>query len=116
MPCDTYRKPRQTAAERKAEVRKAIEALEKKLNARLVKVKIGPQGAVAFEGWAEGTENRVTDACAYRMIMSTGSALARAEITKAEQLSGRTISREALTQGIHSHNGGRDWHNGHKKN
>ena len=44
---------------------------------------------MAFVGLSDDERARVTDACAYRRIMSTGSALARAAIARAEQ-AGRT--------------------------
>jgi hypothetical protein len=52
----------------------------------------------------------VTDACAMRRIMASGSMAARMAIMKAEQKAGRTVDRKALAQGIHSHDGGRTWH------
>jgi len=110
MPCDTKLKPRQTIQERAWEVRKAVGSLEQALAARRVRVKIGPQGAIAFEGWAEQDRDGITDACAYRRIMATGTALARAEIARAEQMSGRTINRQAVAHGAHSHDGGKTWH------
>lgn len=113
MPCDTWTKPRQTMTERKEEVKKVVTRLDQLIANRIVKVKVGPQGAIAFEGWTDGERDRVTDACAYRRIMVSGSALARAEIAKAEQLSGRTVSKTALAGGHHSHDGGKSWHHGH---
>lgn len=113
MPCDTRLYKNQTLAERKVEVKKAITQLDKALAARKVKPVIGPQGAIAFQGWTEQERSRVTDACAYRMLMSTGSALAKAEIARAEQMSGRSVNKQALVQGHHSHDGGKTWHHGH---
>jgi hypothetical protein len=52
----------------------------------------------------------VTDACAYRRIMATNSALARAAIARAEQLSGRSVDKAAVAHGMHSHDGGVTWH------
>lgn len=112
MPCDTYRKPQQTLQQRKDEIRKSIEQLEKMLVAKQVKVVVGPQGAITFTG-SKLQEDRVTDACAYRRIMSMGSAFARAEIAKAEQLSGCTVNKQAVAMGVHSHDNGKTWHNGH---
>ena len=110
MPCDTKLKPKQTIQERAVEVRRAVTALEAALAARKVRVKVGPQGAIAFEGWAEAQRDGVTDACAFRRIMATGTALARAEIAKAEALAGRSVNRQVIGQGAHSHDGGRTWH------
>lgn len=108
MPCDTKLLPGQTISERAVEVRRAVSQLDAAIAARKVRVVIGPQGAVAFEGWT--ARERVTDACAFRRIMATGTALARAEIARAEQMSGRTIDRKQVAIGAHSHDGGRTWH------
>ena len=66
------------------------------------------QGAIAFEGWSNRAG--VTDSCAYRRIMATGGALARQAIAKAEAAAGRTVNKQAVAQGYHSHDGGRSWH------
>lgn len=113
MPCDTKLKPQQTIQQRAVEVRRAVERLAKDLAAGRVRAKVGPQGAIAFEGWGVLERDGVTDACAYRRLMVTGSALAKAAVAKAEQLAGRTVDRKALAAGHHSHDGGRTWHPGH---
>ena len=113
MPCDTRLKKNQALTERKLEVREAIAALSAALVAGRAKAVIGPQGAIAFAGWAEGASARVTDACAYRMLMATGSALAKQAIARAEQLSGRSVNRQAINSGWHSHDGGASFHHGH---
>lgn len=110
MPCDTRLKRGQTISQRADEVRKAVEGLDKAIAMRAVKVVVGPQGAIAFQGWTNGRDD-VTDACAFRRLMATGSALAKAEIARAEMLSGRKINMQAIGQGAHSHDGGRTWHN-----
>lgn len=109
MPCDTERLPEQTIAQRAEEIRKSIENLDRLLKAKRVKAKVGPQGAIAFVGWG-AERNRVTDACAYRRLMVSGSALAKAEIALAERLAGRAVDRIVVAQGVHSHDGGRTWH------
>ena len=114
MPCDTYFRQGQTLTERKEEIKKAVTRLDQLLASKKVRVKIGAQGAIAFEGWLETDKGRVSDACAYRRIMTTGSALARAEIARAEQMSGRTVNKQVVGQGVHSHDGGRTFHPGHK--
>lgn len=113
MPCDTRLKVGQTIQQRKEEVRKVLSVVEKLLASRQMKIRISPQGGVAFVGLATNERNDVTDACIYRRIMSTGSALARAEIAKAEQMSGVTVNRKVLAGGHHTHDGGKTWHNGH---
>ena len=110
MPCFTKLLKNQTITERKTEIKKAVTRLDELLRQRKVKPVIGPQGAIAFQGWTETDRSRVTDVCAYRAIMSTGSALARAEIARAEQLAGRSVNKQAVAQGAHSHDGGRTWH------
>lgn len=110
MPCDTRLKPRQTISERAGDIRRAIEKLDRSLLRRQVKVTVGPQGAIAFVGWPDADRDGITDACAYRRIMVMGSALARQEIARAEQLSGRSVDRRVVAQGVHSHDGGSSWH------
>jgi hypothetical protein len=110
MTCDTRLKPRQTISERATEVRAATERLAAALAAGRVKVTIGPTGAPVFVGWDETSRDGITDLCAYRRIMATGSALARMAIAKAEQMSGRSVSKQAVAAGHHSHDGGATWH------
>jgi hypothetical protein len=107
MVCDTRLKPNQTLKQRAAEVRRAVELLSAGLVMGIVKVRISPQGAVAFDGFTEEARAGVTDACAYRLLMVLGSPLARNAVARAEQLAGRTIDKHAAT---HSHDGGRTWH------
>lgn len=110
MPCDTKLKQGQTISERAAEVRRAVSSLDSALASKRVRVKVGPQGAIAFDGWTAAERDGITDACAYRRLMVSGTALARAEIARAEQLSGRTVDRRVIGHGAHSHDGGRTWH------
>lgn len=110
MACETMRKPKQTVQERIAEINKAIALLDAKLKKRLVKPVVDKAtGAIAFPGFEAADRNGITDACAYRRIMATGSTLAKLEIQRAEQLAGRSVNRQALAQGIHSHDGGASW-------
>lgn len=110
MPCDTRLKPKQTIQERADEVRRAVGKIQAGIIQGRVKIKIGPQGAIAFDGVANDERDGVTDACAYRRIMVTGSPLARAAIARAEQLAGRSVDKRIIGQGAHSHDGGRTWH------
>lgn len=112
MACEAFRKPQQTPQQRADEVRKAIANLDSLVSSGRVRVKIGPQGAIVFDGWTVDRGN-VSDACAYRKLMAQGSPLAKAAIAKAEQLAGRGVSRQALSHGVHSHDGGKTWHGGH---
>jgi hypothetical protein len=110
MPCDTSFLPNQTITQRKDEITRAVGRLNTLLAAGNVKPKIGPKGSIAFDGWTTEDRSRVTDACAYRRIMATGSALAKAQIARAEAMAGRTVDRQVIGQGVHSHDGGHTWH------
>jgi len=110
MPCDTKLKANQTISQRAEEVIRATGRIQAGIIQGRIKVKVGPQGAVAFDGIPESERDGVTDACIYRRIMATGSALAKMEIAKAETLAGRSVNRQVVGQGVHSHDGGRTWH------
>jgi hypothetical protein len=110
MACDTKLKPRQSKQERAEEIRRAVAALARGLVTGAIRAKVGPQGAIAFENWQEGANDGVSDACAYRYIMATGTALAKQAIAKAEQLAGRGVNNRAA---VHSHDGGHTWHHNH---
>lgn len=111
MPCDTIRStPRQTVAERMAEVRSASARIAALLASKKVQVKIGPQGAVTFIGIPDQDRVGMTDACIYRRIMASGTHGAKMAIAKAEQLAGRTADKKVIAQGVHSHDGGHTWH------
>lgn len=107
MPCDTRLAPRQTLAERQAEVSKALKELEQRLLAGLAAVVIGPQGAVAFTGW-QGRSG-LSDACAYRTLAVQGSWALRQAEAKAVAMSGRKVNTQAIAAGIHSHDDGKHW-------
>ena len=114
MPCDTRLKPRQTLQQRADEVRKATAKLAQLLASGQVKPKIGPKGGIAFVGWNDMDRDGVTDACVYRRLLATpGASLALAKIRQAELIAGRSVDKQALAQGHHSHDGGETWHNGH---
>lgn len=110
MPCDTQYLENETPAQRKAGILETVATLSRKLASGEARAIVGPQGAIAFTGLTAGERNRVTDACLYRRIMVTGSAMARARIAQAERLAGRQVSRQVIGQGTHSHDGGATWH------
>jgi hypothetical protein len=110
MPCDTRLKPKQTLQQRATEVRAAVSALDRALASQRVKAVVGPQGAITFVGWAEQERDGITDACAYRRLMATGSSLAKAQIARAEQIAGLSVDRSVVAAGVHSHDGGHHWH------
>lgn len=110
MPCDTRLKPSQTISQRAEEVRFATASIARGLAEGRVKAKVGPQGAIAFEGVTDVERDGVTDACAYRRIMVTGSSLAKAAIARAEMVAGRSVDKQVVGAGVHSHDGGATWH------
>ena|SRR5712691_1250477 len=113
MPCEGTRNRGQTSNQRIAEVTAIKKRTESLVAAGRVKVRVGLQGAVVFDGLTNEERDGVTDACLYRYIAVRGSALARMKIAQAEQLSGRVVDRKVIAQGIHSHDGGATWHDGH---
>ena len=114
MACDTRLKPRQTISERKDEVRRATEQFVAGLKTGRVKAVVDRKtGAIAFSGLTEDERDGVTDACAYRRILASGSQLAIQALLKAEQLAGRPVNKQLVAQGYHSHDGGTTWHSGH---
>jgi hypothetical protein len=113
MPCDTVFKRNQTITERKIEVKKVIEIVEKGLARGRIKMKVSPKGGVAFDGLTVAERDDVTDACVYRALTRSQSALTRHMILKAEQAAGRSVDKTVLAGGHHSHDGGQTWHDGH---
>lgn len=110
MPCDTVRKPNQTVSQRATEVRKAVDTIAKGVAAGRVKVKVGPQGAIVFDGIPASERDGVTDACIYRRLVASGSSAAMAKVAEAERLAGRKVDRQIVGHGVHSHDGGVTWH------
>lgn len=109
MACDTITLRGQTLSQRKDEVRRALARLETLLASRTVRPVIGVNGAVTFAGWPEADRGRVSDGCAYRLLMSGGGTLAKATIARAEATAGRSVSAAAVASGLHSHDGGKTW-------
>src|SRR5258706_2750166 len=101
MPCESMRKRNQTLSQRVAEVSKIVERVNQMVASGRIQVKVGSQGAIVFVGIPEEIRDGVTDACIYRRMMVSGSALARMKIAQAEQLSGRSVDRRSVAQGWH---------------
>ena len=115
MACETRLQNRnQTLTERKTQVKQIIALTDQLIRKNRVKVVVDKAtGAVAFDGLNEVERGGVSDACTYRVLMATGSSLAKMAIARAEQLAGRSVNRQALAQGVHSHDGGRTFSGGH---
>jgi hypothetical protein len=111
MVCDTKLLAGQTMEARAEEIQRVVLRLAEGLVNRTITAVIGPQGGIAFDGL---TDTRgVSDACAYMQVMAGDNALAKLAIMQAEVLAGRTVDRKALSHGVHSHDGGETWHDGH---
>ena len=110
MPCDTKLKQGQTIKQRAEEVRAMVARLASGLMAGRIRPKVGATGGIAFAGLTDEERDGVTDACAYRRLMATGPALAKAAIARAEQIAGRGVDKMAIAHGHHSHDGGKTWH------
>jgi hypothetical protein len=111
MPCDSRLLAGQTISQRKEEIKKTVSVLDKLIAAGKVRVKIGPRGEIAFSAWADSERNRITDNCAYRRLLVTGSSLTKAKIAQAEQMAGRSVNKQLVGQGAHSHDNGLTFHN-----
>jgi hypothetical protein len=110
MACDTQPMKNQTLSQRKTQVKEIIAFTDELIRKSKVKVVVDKRsGAVAFVGMTDSERGGVSDACTYRMIMASGTALAKQAIARAEQLAGRGVSRQALAAGHHSHDGGATW-------
>lgn len=109
MPCDYEREPRQTVAQRQAEVRKAKMAMDKMIATNHAKVKVDRNGRVVVTGVPDSVRSRVDDACLMRFIQTHGSVAARQAVARAERQAGRSIDKQALAAGVHSHDGGATW-------
>jgi hypothetical protein len=113
VPCDTTLAQEQTTEERQREIDKALTLLEAQLTRGLVRMVIGPDGAIAFSGWGDGRRRGIADVCAYRTLAARGSWGLRQAQAAAEMTAGRTVDRAKVAAGVHSHDGGGSWHPGH---
>lgn len=113
MPCDgTPFYPEQTLAARIKQVNKVVDDVQRGLvNGSIQVVVDKATKAIAFKGVTDGVRAKVTDVCIYRRIMaSKGTAMARMKIVQAEQRAGVSVSKQAIQQGAHSHDGGVTFH------
>lgn len=106
MACFMNLRPNQTFQERSKEVDEALKRLEAALRAGTVRVKIAPNGAMAFDGWTDRVD--LTDVCAFRSLSTTNSQDLRNAVAQAERQYGRRVDLNAVRAGWHSH-GGNNW-------
>lgn len=112
MPCDTIRlTPGQKSEERFIQIKKAIATFEAQLASGEIKLKVGPQGAVAFVGANPSAlrDNKISDVCAFRKLQVAGSPALRMALARAEALAGRKVDIRAMAAGQHSHDQGSTW-------
>lgn len=114
MPCDTFVPQDMTPKQRKAQIDEAIDRLNKAIEDGKVSVVVDKaSGSVGFKGdWGE--RNGVSDVCAYRKLSLKGSFAFKKALAKAELAAGRKVNEKAVAAGVHSHDGGKTWHPGHK--
>lgn len=110
MACEGMVGPRQTPAQRRAEVKAKLADLEARIKSDQVKIKIDRKsGVLTFDGWADRAG--ITDACAFRALKNSSEV--RMKILRAEAVAGTKVNEKAITAGVHSHDGGKTWHKGH---
>jgi hypothetical protein len=107
MACDQTLQPGQSLEERMAEVSAVLRRLKQALQSGVVKIGIGPNGAVTFTGWQD--RRGLSDACTYRVLSAENSWELRQAVQRAEALSGRKVNTRAVAMGTHSHDGGKTW-------
>ena len=112
MACWTM-ETRLTPEQRRRELAEALAKVERELRLKRVRVKIGPQGAIAFDGWSEADRRGLTDVCTVRKLRAKGSAAFRTALAEAERSAGRKANLATVGAGIHSHDGGKSWQAGH---
>ena len=106
MACMSTLSEGQTLVSRMAQVEKAISRLEQYLTQGRVKLVIGPQGSIIFQGWQD--RDGISDTCAFRSMSATNSHALRTAVLRAEGMSGRKVNLKAVAAGVHSHDG-RTW-------
>jgi hypothetical protein len=109
MSCERKLRRGQSISQRKEEIKTAVEKLTAALAKGAVKLKVNKQnGGISFEGLTDLDRDGLTDACAFRRLLATGTSSVKALIMKAEAAAGRSIDAKALAQGLHEHGG--VWH------
>lgn len=91
----------------------ALKVLARKLANKEVTVFISRQGALAFQGWSEADRGGLADTCAYRALAASNSPELRRAVAAAEARYGLKLDKRVLAAGVHSHDGGKTFHNGH---
>ncbi len=103
MPCEAQA----TTPTAKQEQKRALERLAVALGMGEVSVVIGAQGSISFRNWTD--KGGVADLCAYRRLLASNSPELRRAVMRAETMSGRKVNAQAISAGVHSHDGGATW-------
>lgn len=111
MPCDSG--PLAKSAQQQADMRAALKRLELMLDKGGVGVIIGENGAMYFNGWSSADRKGWSDVCAFRALSAEGSFALQTAVQRAEMMAGRKLDQNMVAAGIHSHDGGHTWHQGH---
>lgn len=108
MPCiGTPLSKDQTLAQRLTQVDQALKRLEQYIQTGTVRIGIGTNGAIAFQGWQD--REGISDVCAFRSLTATNSWVLRQAVLRAEGMSGRKVNPKAVEAGMHTHDGGKTW-------
>jgi hypothetical protein len=79
-----------------------------------IRVVIDPMtGAAALAGWQDDSRRGVSDVCAIQKLMVENSWEWQQALAQAEAVAGRQMDLNAVSAGIHSHDGGSTWNSGH---
>lgn len=114
MACETFTKPNQSIVQRAREIDEALDALEQRIQNNSVRIVIDKRsGALTFAGWNPADRRDISDACAYRVMVSRNSAVLRQAVARAEAVQGVKVNQKAIATGTHSHDGGKTWDKGH---
>lgn len=107
MACMTALSQGQTLTQRMSQVEQALKRLEQYIQTGTVRIGIGTNGAIVFQGWKD--RDGISDVCAFNSLRATNSWVLRQAILKAEGMSGRKVNPKAIAAGVHSHDGGKTW-------
>ncbi len=114
MSCDSNLPVGVTLEQRNRQITAALARLEASLTQGRTRATIGTNGAISFAGWDGEARSGVSDLCAYRALSAANSWALRQAVVRAEAQSGRKLNPLAIGAGVHSHDGGKSWHPGHK--
>jgi hypothetical protein len=107
MACMTALSQGQSLAQRMTQVEQALKRLEQYIQTGTVRIGIGTNGALVFNGWND--RDGISDVCAFRSLTATNSWVLRQAVLRAEGMSGRKVNPKAVAAGVHSHDGGKTW-------